>query len=294
GFPYPLSGTWSDGLRARRIRQMLEARDVLSLDDCAAMQRDTLSLRAVRCLPGLLKALEASPESRVQQAVGHLRAWDGRVEPDRVGATLFEVFFAHWTRAVAQEQFDRETAAFVAGAANGLSTALLAEDAAGWFAAGKREQAVCGAVSAALDWLADRLGPGMAPWGWGGLDVLSLRHTLSGRGDLGRLLDQRGLPVPGTMHTVCNTGLRSDCSAGLGANYRLVADLSASPPALRAVDSQSQSGHPGSPHYGDQFPTWLRGEYHTLPLDRAQPSRLPLKSFTLHPPSLRIPPPPPP
>jgi penicillin amidase len=282
-FPYPLSGTWSDGLRARRIRQMLEARDVLSLDDCAAMQRDTLSLRAVRCVPGLLKSLEASPEPRVQQAVGHLRAWDGRMEPDRVGATLFEVFFAHWTRTVAQERFDRETAAFVAGAVNGLSAALLAEDAAGWFAAGKREQAVCGAMSAALDWLTDRLGSDMARWAWGKLHVLSLRHILSGRGDLGRLLDQRGLPVPGTMHTVCNTGLRSDYSAGLGANYRLVADLSASPPALRAVDSQSQSGHPGSPHYGDQFPTWLRGEYHPLPLNRAEASQLAVRTLTVQP-----------
>jgi penicillin amidase len=82
---------------------------------------------------------------------------------------------------------------------------------------------------------------------------------------------------------VCNTGLRPDCSAGQGANYRVVADLSARPPALQAVDSQSQSGHPGSPHYGDQFPTWLRGEHHTLPLDRAEASRLAVSTLALEP-----------
>src|SRR5262249_9893061 len=41
-FPYPLSGTWNDGLRARRIREMIEARNVLSRDDCAAMHQDAL------------------------------------------------------------------------------------------------------------------------------------------------------------------------------------------------------------------------------------------------------------
>lgn len=53
--------------------------------------------------------------------------------------------------------------------------------------------------------------------------------------------------------------------------------------ALQAVDSQSQSGYPGSPHYGDQFPTWLRGEYHTLPLDRAEASRLAVSTLALEP-----------
>src|SRR5262249_23023303 len=93
-FPYPLSGTWNDGLRARRIRQMLDSRPSLSCDEFSAMHQDALSLRAVHCLPGLLKVLAASPEPRIQEATLHLHTWDGRMEPDRVGATLFEVFFS--------------------------------------------------------------------------------------------------------------------------------------------------------------------------------------------------------
>jgi penicillin amidase len=282
-FPYPLSGTWSDGLRARRIRQMIEAKDTLSTNDFAAMQQDALSLRAVRCLPGLLKVLGSSPEPRHEEVVGQLRVWDYRIEPDRVGATIFEVFFTHWCRLVVRERFEEETESFVAGAANGLSAALLTEDSVGWFPAGKREQAILEGMTTALEWLTARMGPDLAQWNWGKLHVLTLRHILSGRGDLDQLLDHGSLPVPGTMNTVCNTGLKPDYAAGLGANYRLIADLNTSPPGLWAVDSQSQSGHPGSPHYDDQLQTWIRGDHHYLPLERGEASRSTATRLTLMP-----------
>ena len=45
-FPYPLSGTWAHGLRAERIRQMIESKAKLSREDFIAMQHDALSVRA--------------------------------------------------------------------------------------------------------------------------------------------------------------------------------------------------------------------------------------------------------
>ena len=68
------------------------------------------------------------------------------------------------------------------------------------------------------------------------------------------------------MQTVCNTGSGPELSAATGAGYRMVADLSSSPPVLRAVDAQSQSGQPGSPHYSDQFDDWVSGRYHDIAL----------------------------
>jgi len=126
---------------------------------------------------------------------------------------------------------------------------------------------------AALDALTARCGPEPAGWTWGQLHRLPLRHVLSNRGDLGQLLDHGGAPVPGDMTTVCNTGCAPDFTATTGAGYRLIADLSLSPPRLQAVDVQSQSGHPGSPHYRDQLPDWLAGRYHDIPLDRQEAIR---------------------
>ena len=90
------------------------------------------------------------------------------------------------------------------------------------------------------------------------------------------LLNQTAQPVNGDMMTVCNTGFGTT-----GAGYRLIHDLSSQPPQMLAVDCQSQSGQPGSPHYDDQFSTWAAGEHHVLYLDREQASLNRLHQLTL-------------
>lgn len=282
-FPYPLSGTWADCWRALRIRQMIEAKETLSVEDCATMQQDCLSLRAQKVLPDLLAVLRTSSNPRIEEAVRALEAWDGRVEPDSVGAAIYEVFFRHWIDRVSAARFPEETAGFLAAGATGLSAGLLQADPDGWFVAGQRDYEIHEAMIAALDWLANRLGSEMSQWTWGRIHVLTLRHVLSGRGDLGRLLDHGGVQVPGDAHTVFNTGVGANYGTGLGPTYRLIVDLSRSPPGLWAVDSQSQSGHPASPHYRDQLPTWQRGQFHYLPLDRSEAARATRTRLTLEP-----------
>ncbi len=276
-FPYPLSGTWSSGHRARRIRQMLDATPVATREDFVRMHQDVLSLRAVECVPRLVRALaadaNAARDPRVAQALRHLEAWDGRLEVDRVGAAIFEVFFPRFCRAVADERFPADQAELVAGAIAGLGTELLGEDKLGWFTRRSRDAALLGAFEATLGELTQRLGPDMATWTWGRLHQIRLQHVLSARGELGALLDRGGLPVKGDGTTVCNTGYDPNYLAPMGANYRLIAELASVPPGLWAVDAQGQSGHPGSPHYGDQLAEWIAARYHHLSLDRAEVTR---------------------
>ncbi len=160
---------------------------------------------------------------------------------------------------------------------------LLAEDAAGWFPPALREQAILGAMESAQNWLTERLGADMAQWNWGRIHTLPLRHFLSGRGDLGALLDRGGTPIEGDYTTVCNACPNAVFEARTGAGYRLIADLSATPAGLWAIDAQSQSGHPGSPHYGDQLGDWIEGRYHQLPLDPAAASGTAVATLLLEP-----------
>ena len=282
-FPYPLFGRWASGHRARRVRQMLEAQDKHSRDDFARMHQDVLSLRAVASVPALLETLAGQADPRIQQAAGCLAAWDCRMETDRIGTTIFDVFFGHWSRRVAAERFSEDTTSLVSGAVAGLAASLLAADETGWFPDGQRKPAIVAALTAALDELSERLGPDMTQWQWGQLHKIHLRHVLSQRGDLGTLLDRGGLPVGGSGVTVCNTGFDPNWGAATGANYRLISDLSTSPPGLWAVDAQGQSGHPASPHYGDQLTEWLNGRYHYLPLDPAEAAQQAASTLRLTP-----------
>jgi acyl-homoserine lactone acylase PvdQ len=132
-----------------------------------------------------------------------------------------------------------------------------------------------------LAYLKERFGSDMSAWQWSRLHVMPLRHVLANRGDLGQLLNHGNVSVRGDMTTVCNTGCDPDWLATTGAGYRLIADLSTS--TLMAVDGQSQSGNPLTPHYSDQLDDWLSGRYHALPLARADVSDIVVETLTLQP-----------
>ncbi len=283
-YPYPLYGTWINGYRAIRIRQMIEAglskrAPNFTLDDFRAMHHDTISLRAVACLPPLIAALSDMTDPQAQEAVRYLQSWDGHVEAELVAPLLFNVFFTFWSKAVAEAHFSGPTAELLAKQAEGIASRLLADDPHGWFPPGQRESTLRRVFSETLSYLTQRFGSGMSAWHWGRLHRLPLKHVLASRGDLEQLLNHGGGPVKGDMITVCNTGSGPDWLATTGANYRLIADLSTN--GLWAVDSQSQSGHPGTPHYSDQLQAWANGEYHFLSLDRDAVSKLVVERLTL-------------
>jgi penicillin amidase len=282
-YPYPLSGVWAMGHRARRCRERIEAQPGMAWRDCQALQWDSWSGRSAAGVPPLLKALAGDPDERVQKASGLLKAWDYRSTPDSIPAALFSVFFSHWCLRVAGERFPPETAALVAGGAAGAAARLLEADPAGWFVRTGREQAIREAFRAALDELTGRLGPDMNAWAWGRLHGLLQKHFLSGRGDLGQLLDRSGLPVGGDASTVCSNPADADHRAAMGAGYRMVADLADPSCGLWEVEVGSVSGHPGSPHYDDQLQPWHEGRYHHVVLSGAPEAEERMAVLTLEP-----------
>jgi penicillin G amidase len=74
-FPYPLSGTWSSGYRARRIRELIEPQTGLGRTNHRDIQQDARSLRAVTCLSGLCSALAEESDEKVRCAAGFLKEW---------------------------------------------------------------------------------------------------------------------------------------------------------------------------------------------------------------------------
>ncbi|HEV8068963.1 MAG TPA: penicillin acylase family protein [Planctomycetaceae bacterium] len=272
-YGYPLSGTWTSGHRARRIREVLESQPTHTLADHRRLQQDACSLRAVACLPNLCTLLASSERSDVQRALALLRAWNGDCLPELAAPTIFNVFFVDWCHRVATERFDARHVPFLTGGIEGLAAKLLQNDPPGsdpdgWFARDDCGPAIRETFGCTLDRLAERFGPNIADWSWGRLHRLEMKHFLAGRGDLGLLLNQGGVGVRGDATTVCNTGRGPDFEAATGAGFRMICDLGESPAGLWVIDAQSQSGHIGSQHYRDQFQDWIGGEYHFVPLDR--------------------------
>ncbi len=262
---------------------MIESKSQLSRDDMATMQVDSLSLRAVECVPSLVAILESHSTPAFTQAIDVLSDWNCRCEPHEVAPTLFNAFFVNWCRTVASERFDGKVAELVAGAASGIASRLLAADCNSWFHRRNRTDAVVDTFGETIAELTEKLGPELATWRWERWHRMPLRHVLSRIGDLGLLLNHGDVPVPGDMTTVGNTGYGPDGCAVSGGGYRMIADFNQSAPVLLfpAQDAQSQSGQPGSPHYDDQLADWLDKKYHSLPLSPAAVEQAACSTLTL-------------
>ena len=140
-FPYPLSGTWSSGHRARRIRELIEAPAALSPRDCRAPCTRT-PCRCGRCAacPRLLRdCWRATPDrARAARRPGTCERGTAGWSRTASGRRSSRCSSPTGCRAVARAASTPQTAASLAGGASGLAAALLADDPAGWFAPGRR------------------------------------------------------------------------------------------------------------------------------------------------------------
>jgi penicillin G amidase len=265
-FPYPLSGTWSSGYRARRIREQIESQPRWSPEETRNLQLDVRSGRVCAAGNAWFLSVREDTDPRIDEADGEFFGWTLEMAPESLGAALFNVFFVHWCKAVTAERLPPDVAAFAAPNVGGLAITLLSGDPVGWFTKRDRREAIRAAFRAALDELTARLGPDMKTWNWGRLHTLLQKHFLSGRGDLSQLLDSSGTPAPGDMTTICSTTPDANFAAHMGASYRMVSDLADPRQGMWAVSIPGVSGHPGSAHYADQVAGWVAGEFHYLSL----------------------------
>ncbi len=117
-YPYHLSNEWNSGYRARRITQFLQERPLISLDDCAALQNDVISLPArtiAHLVAGRLRTAEfgmrngdasgssdgapaassaTSAQSTIATVLDLLARWDGAMTVDSAAATISEYLLA--------------------------------------------------------------------------------------------------------------------------------------------------------------------------------------------------------
>jgi penicillin amidase len=263
-FPWPLSGAWSSGHRARRARELIERNPTHSPEDNRPMQLDVRSGQAATVVPALLDVVRYDPE--FGPIVELLWEWDFQATTDSAAASVSYLFTFHWIRAVLRTRLPAEQVELAAPFAGGLAVRLLRGDPHGWFGSMSREDAIRAALRAALAELTARFGAAPSGWAWGKLHTLTQKHVLSARGDLGTLLDRSGFPLAGDGSTLFNAMPDMTHAAWAGAGYRMVADLADPAGGLWAIEVAGASGHPGSPHYDDEIRPWLESVYRYLPL----------------------------
>jgi penicillin amidase len=288
-YPHYLGDVWMNGFRARRLEQLITSREKISLQDCLQFQIDFL------CIPGLdmvkqLEGLEtADPDAAL--SLNLLRQWDGLLDRESVGGTIYQVLLARLTDIILAGHLSPELTNSLLG--QGLNEILspITEFYGYWpetllrlldnpwtaWLPGKigREATLVRVLAETTAELRRLLGNNPANWQWGRLHTITFNHSMSVQPPLDLIFNQGPYPVGGDTNTVTQTAIAPNVTPDSGyennavsVSYRQVIDLSDLSNAF-AMYAPGQSGQPGSPHYGNFIDRWLNGDYFQMVWDEA-------------------------
>jgi penicillin G amidase len=267
-YAYPVGFQWASPERFLRISELLSgaarSQHKLSLADMENLQNDVVSLPA-RDLQVLLRhAAGGAPSSSAKLLID----WDCAVTADSIAATLYEFWDAELRDAVTKLAVPLEAQKIAGKFALPEILQELAHPPAAVFGQNPeaaRDVLLLQTLQAAERKLAAKLGPDPKSWAWGNLHRVSFKHPLDHVTPGANALFDRGpFSRPGDGSTVDATyfaGASFDQLAG--ASYREIFDLSDWDNAV-GVNVPGQSGQPGSAHYDDLQPLWIRGQYFPL------------------------------
>lgn len=277
-YRHTISGFFEPPYRIQRIRSLLAEKSTWSVDDMAKMQMDVVSLHAKTLLNHLRADLSqlVVDDAKTKNVADRLLKWDGHCHGDSVEAAIYHVFYHRLTvnllmPLLGEELFFGFTEIFNQSLVP--VDRILANPNSVWFTDCSRLKLVARSLEQAVDELAHALGGNIARWRWGRIHTLFLNHNFGRLAFLRPCLCLGPFPSFGDNTTV-NLGFYRHSDPyrhTVGASLRAVIDFSDWRNAGFILPS-GQSGHPFSPHYGDQATLWRNGRrisiFGSKPADR--------------------------
>jgi penicillin amidase len=262
--------------RIERIREMLESKEKLSIDDFKSMHADQHSTLVDDILEDILAELKhmegLSPPEK--EALGLLLSWQGELTKDSAAASVFEKMIYHLIKNLIQDEVGDELLGdFLGNQAlylnllvkmfrdrhsiwcDDVNTADIEEDFS---------QIVQKSFRDTVQDLVTNRGENPGNWEWGKIHKLHLDHPIGSVKILDRVfrLNRGPFPVGGSGHTVCpfSYSFRNFVSTS-GASHRHIYSLANWDESWTVIPTGA-SGVPSSPHYCDQTSLYLKNQYH--------------------------------
>jgi len=277
-YPYFISADWAPGYRARRIVEMIEADESITVEDVMTMHGDNVVLYAQDILPFLLQLPTTDPKQA--QALDYLRDWDFNAERESTPAVIFESLRIHLVDRVYGDELGEQ---LLQRSRSDLSVALsrmLPEAETHWFddvttpEVESRDEILLLALGDTVDELSEILGEDMSSWKWGDLHTATFRNQSLGSSGIGiieAIFNRGPVAVDGTGGAVNATSYSmSDPYTVVSVpSQRLIVDLEYFERSL-TMHTTGQSGHPFHRHYDDMIDPWRNIQYHPMLWTRGQ------------------------
>ena len=263
GYPHYLGQNWNSIHRSVRIDELLSGKSRHSSDDLASYQADQVA-REVRLFTAPLDDL-ADLSDDAERLKRRLQAFDGDMSTESVDARLFDWYFEAltdlmWDENVFQEGITPQPVRILE---------LLASDPAHtWFdrVDTPEPEGAPDIFRAALEEAASKWAEvGFEDVPWGDVQTLQLRH-ITGAEPL-RALWREGYPFGGYHETLSPSRTNP---VRFSASWRVVVDMSTSPPQARGIYPGGQSGNPFSELYDAHLQKFVDFDYYPIDLNVGQ------------------------
>ncbi len=277
-YPYYISKWFDLPYRMDRIKEMLEAKEKLSVEDFKQMLGDHKSKLVEKMYGKIVKELEGIKglDSKQQEALDIFKKWDGVYTKKSVGASIFEYFYICFANNIIHDELgDRLYNDFIKSKilVRNLVEQFMANEKSEWFDRVDTKDvkedfkfAVQKSFKDALDSLTVKYGKIPQNWKWGAIHTFTLRHPLGSVGvlDFAFNLNRGPYNVGGSFHTVSPYAYNFDklFDVRTGSSHRHIFSLADWNKSLTVIPT-GNSGIPASPYYCDQTKLYLDNKFHT-------------------------------
>ncbi len=261
--------------RHDQIDALLRATAKHDLGTFRQIQVDVFSQRAKALVPKILEDLGEGDElsQRAVLALKILKEWDYDTGPEKVAPTIFFALYKAAIQAAMRDELSADGVRFF------LAQRYSTNTADRWFEDPKhpvwddtttpevetRATIVRFALETAVLYLSEELGNDLKNWQWGRVHRMRPMHAFGGKLVLDGTFNLAPFEAGGELDTVWKSHFdlgndKAPFKTVAGPVYRMVADLADLKNDSWWVVDTGASGWPKSPHYGDQYERWRRGE----------------------------------
>lgn len=280
GYPHVIGHYWEPMDRIARIRQLLEAKEKISVDDIKRMHQDIYCVLASEMTSHMIDVLEQRfSDENAKKAKDILSGWYFMMDEDSVGACLFAVTLIKMMENIFRDELGEDLFEKYIKMVSFPPRAIrmmVRKGSSPWFdnvntpEKETMEDIIASSLSQTLSELTEVIGDDMDTWTWGRIHTLTFEHALGKKKPLDWIFNLGPFPVGGDNLTVNKKQYpyEKPYHVNHGVSQRMIVDLSNMDGALHVLPT-GESGHLKSSHHRDQIDLYLSGEYHPAWTNRA-------------------------
>lgn len=266
---------YAQNYRIARIRELLQSKEKMDVQDFMRFQADQHSLLAKFMNPLIVQALQGKNiPAKYQPLLEYLSDWDGEMAPGLVAPTLFESIYRDFILESIRDEAGENLALEIRG--NSTISRTLADNLLHHrdnpliddIRTDEREtfaDIVVRSFLSSADYLTTRYGEDPAKWNWGRVHTLTLEHPLGKVKLLDKVFGFNKGPfsVGGSFHTVSPYSYPANLpfAANHGASQRHIFVVGDWDKSFTVIPT-GESGIPASEYYGDQSEMYIGYRYH--------------------------------